>query len=103
MTSTTNEIEKESPLLEMINKRLRAQKKRLTKIEKYELLDKSQLNADQIETISRKSEVNGNIKELEGILEQILAFEKLSIEKEKETETTTNIVSPTAQSDQKIE
>jgi hypothetical protein len=41
------------------------------------LLDKSQLNADQIETISRKSEVNGNIKELEGILEQVLAFEKL--------------------------
>ena len=37
------------------------------------------MNEDQIETISRKSEVNGNIKELEGILEQVLLFEKMVI------------------------
>ena len=76
-TNTAKETPLESPLVELLNKRLRAQKKRLTKIEKYQALDKSQLNADQIDTISRKAEVNGNIKELEGILEQVLSLEEL--------------------------
>ena len=76
-TDLAKEVPLESPLVEQLNKRLRSQKKRLTKIEKYQALDKSQLNADQIETISRKAEVHGNIKELEGILEQVLSLEKL--------------------------
>jgi hypothetical protein len=46
------------------------------KIEKYETLDRLSLNPDQIETISRKAEVLGIIKELEGVLETILATEK---------------------------
>ncbi|KAJ3305308.1 Short integuments 2, mitochondrial [Kappamyces sp. JEL0829] len=47
-----------------------------TKIEKYEALDRSQLNEDQVETIARRGEVGGNIKELEAVLEQLTLLEK---------------------------
>ena len=39
-------------------------------------MDRLKLNPDQIETISRKAEVLGIIKELEGVLEIILLAEK---------------------------
>ncbi|KAJ2996770.1 hypothetical protein HDV02_006212 [Globomyces sp. JEL0801] len=64
-----------SPAVEMINKRLRTQRKRLTKIEKYEALDKSELNNDQLETIQRRPEVTACIKELEELLKQFIVIE----------------------------
>lgn len=73
----------ESTAVEMINKKIRNQKKRLVgltltkvKIEKYESLDRQSLNPDQVEAISRKAEVLGIIKELEGVLEAVLTTEK---------------------------
>jgi hypothetical protein len=47
-----------------------------TKIEKYEQLDRSSLNNDQLETISRKAEVHSSIKELEEIQKQLVLFEQ---------------------------
>jgi len=53
-----------SPYLEVISKRLRALKKKQTKIEKYEQMDKKSLNAEQIQTLEKKPEVVALFNEL---------------------------------------
>ncbi|KAJ3255313.1 hypothetical protein HK103_006336 [Boothiomyces macroporosus] len=65
----------ENPIEALINKRLRTQRKRMTKIENYEAADKSTLNQDQIEAIGRKPEVSYLIKEFEEVLKQLAVIE----------------------------
>ncbi|KAJ3286323.1 hypothetical protein HK104_009105 [Borealophlyctis nickersoniae] len=60
-----------NPYIEAINKRLRTLKKKLTKVEKYEAMDKKDLNADQIQAVQKKPEVASAVKEFEEIIKQL--------------------------------
>lgn len=65
-------------------KRLRTLKKRQTKIEKYEELPQSQLNADQLAAVGKKQEVVSLIRELDELAVQLSdkdAEEKRSVKK----------------------
>ncbi|KAJ3108014.1 hypothetical protein HDU97_002594 [Phlyctochytrium planicorne] len=83
--------------VEVVMKRLRAFRKRLTKIERAESLKRSELNKDQLELIQRKPEVTGTIKELEEILKQLTLTEQEELKqvaettKERETEERTRL------------
>ncbi|KAJ3320173.1 hypothetical protein HDV06_005650 [Boothiomyces sp. JEL0866] len=77
----------ENPIEALINKRLRTQRKRMTKIENYESADKSTLNQDQIEAVGRKPEVSYLIKEFEEVLKQLAVIEgEQQIQEQKATE-----------------
>ncbi|TPX69999.1 hypothetical protein SpCBS45565_g02096 [Spizellomyces sp. 'palustris'] len=67
--------EAKSPYVEVVNKKLRALKKKLTKVEKYEQLEKKDLNQDQIQALERKPEVVSAVKELEDVVKQIAVTE----------------------------
>ncbi|KAJ3333424.1 hypothetical protein HDU76_008235 [Blyttiomyces sp. JEL0837] len=60
---------------EVVNKRLRTLKKRLTKLENYETVPKAELNKDQVEALQKKSEVVALVKELEEIIKQLQSSE----------------------------
>ncbi|KAJ3108914.1 hypothetical protein HDU96_007368 [Phlyctochytrium bullatum] len=73
---------------EVLMKRLRAFRKRLTKIERAEAMNPSELNKDQRESLQRKPEVVAVIRELEEITKHLTITEqeelKSTAEKEKE-------------------
>ncbi|KAJ3213344.1 hypothetical protein HDU67_002974 [Dinochytrium kinnereticum] len=70
--------------MEVLMKRLRAYKKRLTKIERAESMSRAELNKDQLEALQRKPEVVNVIRELEELLKQLEVSEQ---EELKETAT----------------
>ncbi|ORX82944.1 hypothetical protein BCR32DRAFT_292333 [Anaeromyces robustus] len=74
--SDTNSEEKINKYLNIVNKKLRTLRKRMNKIEKYENCDKAELNADQITTIKKKSEVSALIKEFEDLHKQYTLFDE---------------------------
>lgn len=56
---------------ELLNKKLRALKKKLRKITELEGKDPTKLNPDQINTISSKPQVVANLKEIEEIKKSV--------------------------------
>jgi len=74
--SDANSEEKINKYLNIVNKKLRTLRKRMNKIEKYENCDKTELNADQITTIKKKSEVSTLIKEFEDLHKQYTLFDE---------------------------
>ncbi|KAI8616272.1 hypothetical protein BC830DRAFT_213379 [Chytriomyces sp. MP71] len=69
---------------ELISKRLRTLRKRLTKLEGYEAQQRDALDKDQIEALARKPEVEASIKELDDIVKQVLAAEIEEVKANKE-------------------
>eukprot|EP00833_Pecoramyces_ruminatium_P014061 jgi/Orpsp1_1/1188093/evm.model.d7180000062395.1 len=82
--SDINNDEKVNKYLNIVNKKLRTLRKRMNKIEKYENCDIKELNADQISTIKKKSEVSALIKEFEDLHKQYTLFDEQD-QKEQET------------------
>jgi hypothetical protein len=75
-TPSDGNDEKVNKYLNIINKKLRTLRKRMNKIEKYENCDVKELNADQITTIKKKSEVSSLIKEFEDLHKQYTLFDQ---------------------------
>ncbi|KAI9003257.1 hypothetical protein BC832DRAFT_593329 [Gaertneriomyces semiglobifer] len=89
----TDNGERVSPYPEVINKKMRALRKKLTKIEKYEQLDRNALNADQLQTLQKKPELVFAVKELEEVAKGIAAADndeaKLTAQMMRQTEQDT--------------
>ncbi|KAJ3194161.1 hypothetical protein HK101_003365 [Irineochytrium annulatum] len=66
--------------VEMVSKRLRAFRKKLTKIERTETQSPSELNKDQLEAIQKKPEVAAVAKELDEIVKQLAAAESEEVQ-----------------------
>ncbi|RKO87362.1 hypothetical protein BDK51DRAFT_33943, partial [Blyttiomyces helicus] len=64
-----------NPFAEIINKRLRTQRKKLTKIEKYESTDKKDLLPEQVQAIEKKPACAALVKELDEIIKSYAAVE----------------------------
>ncbi|KAJ1547626.1 hypothetical protein HK405_005333 [Cladochytrium tenue] len=62
--------------IEFVKRRLRSLGKRLTKLEGYENVPKTELNKDQVEALEKKPEVVAVIKELEEILKHLQKTEQ---------------------------
>ncbi|KAJ3399974.1 hypothetical protein HDU80_007410 [Chytriomyces hyalinus] len=60
---------------ELVNKRLRTLRKRLTKLESYESQPREKLERDQVEALSKKPEVEASIKELEEVVKALAIAE----------------------------
>ncbi|KAJ3231798.1 hypothetical protein HDU78_007487 [Chytriomyces hyalinus] len=60
---------------ELVNKRLRTLRKRLTKLESYESQPHDKLERDQVEALSKKPEVEASIKELEEVVKALTIAE----------------------------
>ncbi|KAJ3159406.1 hypothetical protein HDU86_001724 [Geranomyces michiganensis] len=71
----TPESESKGVYAEVINKKLRALRKKLTKLEKYEHLPTAELNADQIQALDKKPEIVAAAKELEDAVKLIVVAE----------------------------
>ncbi|KAI8911345.1 hypothetical protein DFJ77DRAFT_469682 [Powellomyces hirtus] len=70
-----NETANKSPYVEVIQKKMRALRKKLTKLDKYDQLPTSELNADQIQALDKKPEIVAAFKELEDAVKQIAIVE----------------------------
>ncbi|KAI8593322.1 hypothetical protein BDZ88DRAFT_138656 [Geranomyces variabilis] len=71
----TPQNESKGVYAEVINKKLRALRKKLTKLEKYEHLPTAELNADQIQALDKKPEIVAAAKELEEAVKLIVVAE----------------------------
>ncbi|RHZ44272.1 hypothetical protein Glove_744g9 [Diversispora epigaea] len=74
-----------NPFIEVVNKRIRTLRKKMTRIEKCEedLKDGKTLNSDQIQSCERKNEIAGALKECEEIAKQYETVEKEEIKNQK--------------------
>ncbi|CAJ0758271.1 9852_t:CDS:2, partial [Entrophospora sp. SA101] len=83
-TTENSELENvnKNPYMEVIYKRLRAMRKRMVRVEKYEEIanstpdGKNQLNADQLNSLEKKGELAAVIKQSEDILKSMEAVDK---------------------------
>ncbi|CAJ0923106.1 1926_t:CDS:10 [Entrophospora sp. SA101] len=90
-TTENSELENvnKNPYMEVIYKRLRAMRKRMVRVEKYEEIanstpdGKNQLNADQLNSLEKKGELAAVIKQSEDILKSMEAVDKEEVKKEK--------------------
>ena len=71
---TTTQQTPSNPYSEILSKRLKQSKKKLSKYEKYE--NDSNLNSDQLLALSTKPELLNSIKELEETLKQFSVIQK---------------------------
>ncbi|KAJ3167862.1 hypothetical protein HDU88_001809 [Geranomyces variabilis] len=71
----TPQNESKGVYAEVINKKLRALRKKLTKLEKYEHLPTAELNTDQIQALDKKPEIVAAAKELEEAVKLIVVAE----------------------------
>ncbi|KAJ3337246.1 Wiskott-Aldrich syndrome protein member 2 [Gonapodya sp. JEL0774] len=78
-----DESKSKNGYVEAISKRLRNLKKKLGKLEQYDVVPKDQLNADQKLALSKRPELQATCKELEDIVKQFLLMDAEEIKAEK--------------------